>query len=233
MNCFQRPAGRYSTRSQRRASSWRGVGPSSHYRAYDFIFRAIPSGDARICIRRRFIHWVDWRAPPSPNRSIAKKFIKKRHGTPHQRTSDGGSDRREAGRRERERNWDSKKKTPEKQTETKLSLLYRAPPLHSTHPSPACIYFWAASFSPEGDLSCPYASSLAGCSISARRVAGNNWQSGGVATSKTTSKTARGSGMAQLSGKGWFPQWLSECGFANDNPGERSWFLVYSIVSYV
>lgn len=74
------------------------------------------------------------------------------------------------------------RRSPKKQTETKLSLRTRAPPLHSTHPSPACIYFWAASFSPEGDLSCPYASSLAGCSISARRVAGNNWQSGGVAT---------------------------------------------------
>ena len=75
-----------------------------------------------------------------------------------------------------------RRRSPKKQTETKLSLRTRAPPLHSTHPSPACIYFWAASFSPEGDLSCPYASSLAGCSISARRVAGNNWQSGGVAT---------------------------------------------------
>lgn len=75
------------------------------------------------------------------------------------------------------------RRSPKKQTETKLSLRTWAPPLHSTHPSPACIYFWAASFSPEGDLSCPYASSLAGCSISARRVAGNNWQSEGVATS--------------------------------------------------
>lgn len=99
-------------------------------------------------------------------------------------------------KRERKRDSTRRRGVSRNKLRRNSPCVHRAPPLHSTHPSPACIYFWAASFSPEGDLSCPYASSLAGCSISARRVAGNNWQSGGVAASyfrNYSSKMIRGS----------------------------------------
>lgn len=110
-----------------------------------------------------------------------KNLQKDGYGAPYEKATS----ERKGGKGKRERNRDSTRRRGVSRNKLRRNspCVHRAPPLHSTHPSPACIYFWAASFSPEGDLSCPYASSLAGCSISARRVAGNNWQSGGVAAS--------------------------------------------------
>lgn len=154
------------------ASRWHDVERvAEFYRAYDFIFKTVPR--VATCVSAyaedSSTELTDERRPPLIVRSPKNS---QKGVIPCARATGDGEEKgirygegvpRNKLRRNSLRTW--------------------APPLHSTHPSPACIYFWAASFSPEGDLSCPYASSLAGCSISARRVAGNNWQSGGVATS--------------------------------------------------
>lgn len=145
------------------ASRWRDVERvTEFYRPYDFIFKSVPR--VATCVSAyaedSSTELTDERRPPLIVRSPKNS---QKGAMPCARVTGDGEE----------------KGTRYGEGVPRNKLRRNSPcvpePLHSTHPSPVCIYFWAASFSPEGDLSCPYASSLACCSISARRVAGNNW----------------------------------------------------------